>query len=320
MDDFRYNEYAKNMNAKNDLIFFVLILVGLFVVWIGTGGPERAGQREQGGVVLEQSKTVIREDTSIREDTRDSQPQGGEEETLADEEEEPTVPAGISPYKDQVTIAKRSSGPRKDEADKEYIEIRANRSNTTPVPITGWRVASIISGRSYAIGDGTRLPYSGVISPEGPIFLNPNDKAYIATGRSPIGISFRTNICTGYFEQFQDFSPTLRRECPRPKDELIITANIIQTFENECIDFIGRLPRCEMPINALPPRFRPECIEFITTRINYTGCVDNHRNDADFFKSEWRIFLGRDKEIWREKRETIRLLDARGLVVDTFTY
>lgn len=299
------------MDARNDLVFFILILVGLFAAWIGTGGPERARNEQSQGTVLPESKTVIREDTSKSVPAKDTEEQ---------EEEKTQIPSGISSYKDQVTIVKSSTGPRRTEASKEYFEIQANRSNTSPISITGWRVTSLISGVSYAIKNGVHLPQSSSISPETAIFLNPGDRAYIATGRSPIGVSFRTNLCTGYFEQFQDFSPSLRRECPRPKDELDVTVDVIRTFGNTCLDLIERLPRCEMYTKSLPLGSTPECVEFVTTEINYNGCVSAHKNDPDFYKSEWRIYLGRDAEIWRDKRETIVLLDNEGRTVDTFTY
>jgi hypothetical protein len=200
------------------------------------------------------------------------------------------------------------------------VEIRADRNNTAPISITNWRIGSVISGSSFKIDGGVQLPRSGIVSSEGPILLNPGDKAYIATGRSPIGVSFRTNVCTGYFEQFQDFSPSLKKECPYPEDELEVTTEVIRTFGNQCLDFIDRMPRCIMQVGTLPYGSSSECTEFINTEINYTGCIENHRDDTNFYKNEWRVFLGRDREIWREKRETIILLDSDGKTVDTYTY
>ena len=53
--------------------------------------------------------------------------------------------------------------------------------------------------------------------------------------------------------------------------------------------------------------------------INYDR-TEFRRDDDKFFKNEWRIFLGRNEEQWRTKREVIRLLDKDGRIVDVYTY
>ena len=60
--------------------------------------------------------------------------------------------------------------------------------------------------------------------------------------------------------------------------------------------------------------------EHIAYKINYNSCVDVHKNDATFSRLEWRVFLGRDQELWKVKRETLLLIDDKGKLVDSLSY
>jgi len=203
---------------------------------------------------------------------------------------------------------------------REYLEIVASQNNTQPINITEWQLKSAVTGRQGKIGKGVYLLYSGQVNVEQQIFLSPGERAFIITGRSPKGVSFRLNTCTGYFEQFQDFTPALPKECPRPIDEdLPIGPN---GLNDQCIDYIETLPRCTAHVKGLPSFLadNPVCQEYIGEFINYSGCIKIHKNDSDFYKPKWRIFLGRNQELWKQKRETILLLDDKGKVVDSVSY
>jgi len=161
------------------------------------------------------------------------------------------------------------TGARLEDPTKEYIEVIASSNNSQPINITGWKIRSTITGKSAIIEKGTYLPYSGRVNEEERIFLIPGEKVIIATGRSPIGVSFRLNTCTGYFEQFQDFSPSLPLQCPYPKNEEL--PPLSSGISDHCLDFIERLPRCKVYIKALPLSFAndPVCQEHITRKITY---------------------------------------------------
>lgn len=223
-------------------------------------------------------------------------------------------------FKGELYFVGTTRGAKETNPDEEYITIEANKNNTSPITITGLRLVSPISGKDYEIGRGVKIPNSNFVSEENPISLNPGERAVIVSGDSPIGRSFQLNKCTGYFEQFQDFSPNLPKSCPRPEDELVITANLLQEVNNSCIDFIERLPRCETYLKQLPLGYTNQCRSFIANELTYAGCVENHRADPDFIVGEWRVFLKRQEELWREKRELIQLVDTSGKVIDTFSY
>ena len=90
-------------------------------------------------------------------------------------------------------------------------------------------------------------------------------------------------------------------------------------FDDDCWNYIERLPRCEIPLN-LPLDMQSECRTYLTSKVNYNACLDAHKNDGDFYKQEWRVFLGREQELWKNKREIIELLDSEGKLVDVYTY
>ncbi|MCH7529658.1 hypothetical protein IIB50_00875 [Patescibacteria group bacterium] len=285
------------MDAREDLFFFIILLIGLWIAWVATGGPGRA----------DDSKPFLGSgDVSAPSEISQADP------AIKDIEES-------SPYAGMVTFTGDRSGPRKKLADEEYITLRASRNNSENIRISDWYIESLITKRRVRIGGASSLPRSGAVNRETPIFLPPSEKVIITTGKSPTGISFRTNKCTGYFEQFQDFTPRLDRSCPYPEDELIDFSSIPAT-DDACFDFVEDLSRCEAVLETLPLTMSPQCNQFITKNLNYNGCVANHRNDADFFEDEWRIFLKRENELWRERRETLHLLDENGKIVDTYSY
>lgn len=306
-----------------NLVWFVGVIAVLWIAWFATGGPyggrtdapflrppppvdtgELYGPRD---LIPTSSTSIIQRRTSS----------GGTQ--TPDVNITPQGEAGdISLFGGKVSFSFRGrTGARENDPKKEYVEIVASRNNAEPVQITGWVLRSAVTGASVTIEKGVYLPYSGRVNTEERIFLKPSETALIATGRSPIGTSFKLNMCTGYFEQFQDFTPFISKECPYAKDEDLPT-NMTDT----CIDFIEKIPRCETYIKAFPLSFAsdPACQEYIASNIHYNGCVGLHKNDVEFYKPEWRIFLGREQELWKEKRETILLLDNNGKLVDSVTY
>jgi hypothetical protein len=201
-------------------------------------------------------------------------------------------------------------------AGKEYVLLHASDSNKEDIAISGLTLKSVISGKSSVIGAGTYLPYPGVINDSQKILLAPGAFAYIVTGFSPTGFSFKLNKCAGYFGQFQDFLPALPIDCPLPKFEA--TPKPPNQFSDQCLDYIDTLPACKITTEI--PNYLPNnCKDFLSS-LNYNSCVRNHKNDIDFYNNEWRIFLNRNELLWKSKRETIQLLDQNGKVIDSKTY
>jgi len=273
--------------AKGDLIFVVFAILAIGIVWLFTGGPERArinpgaflkppaplGSGETyGGINFD--RTSVGLDLGSRSGT-------GIGATTEEELEDARINGGFSEFENKITIKKSSRGPSETSPEEEYVVLSASRSNKEKVSITGWQLESMITNKKFTIGGATEIFISGVINSEPNIKLAPGETAIISTGRSPIGASFKINKCTGYFEQFQDFSPSLSRQCPRPSYEFDNFA-VIPVNDFTCEDIVDRLRTCEMPLGSLPIGTSNECGVFISQNINYTGCVKNHRDDLDF--------------------------------------
>lgn len=319
-------------SGGKDLLILVAIIIVAVVSWISVdenGDSSRDAKTLTQPSVLRTTKSSTQ---SIRE--RELTKQQGErqiereikqaQEELEEAQEELVKLEKFgdsSPYKDRVTIVKRTSGPRSEDVDREYVEIRASSKNTSSISLKGWRIKSLISGRSLEIEKASYLPRFGEVNTELTVNLKPGDKMFVTTGRSPIGVSFRINKCSGYYQQFQKFTPRLKEQCPDPEDEILSYEGDRSLFiDNECLDYIERIPRCEIKATNLPKTLSYICQQAIVDEISYNSCIANHKNDDDFIQPEWRIYLKREEELWREKREIIILLDQNGKTVDAYSY
>ena len=199
--------------------------------------------------------------------------------------------------------------------DNEYVEIYASEKNTDKVLISGFELRSGITGRGAFIGKGTYLPSFGVINKEEPIFLKPGEKAYVITGTSPVGYSFKVNKCSGYWSQFQQFTPPISTSCPGLKNEKL--PDPPNTFSDACVDYIDSFQNCRIRVDNPTKKVEPECVSFIDQHTGYTYCASKYSSDADFYKNEWRVYLNR---LWKSRREMVKLLDQNGKIIDIKTY
>jgi hypothetical protein len=313
----------------------LLILLGLFilggVLWWNAGGPNR----EQSQRPFLQLRTPTANPVGETAD---------QHATNTNQNNEQLTPAEIARQIEQVRkeIKDVEDALRKLEAEKdrsayssavvferaaaqtsdparEYLIVRTNTSGVNePINITGWRIASLITGRSAQIGRAADKPYLGRVNQLDDIVLSAGSRVYINTGHSPTGISMRLNRCTGYFEQFQNWTPGLPRECPAAKTPGYFPYPP-NALSDECLDYIERIPRCTMP-TSVPLFLENACGEWIQEHFNYSACVDEHSSDQGFYKNEWRLYLERDEELWKAKREVIELRDHEGKLVGSVSY
>ena len=317
------------MNAKNDLIFVILMIAAIGFVWFFTGGVERA--RLNPGAFLKPPAPLgsgevygkfIVNTTSVSIDKNDNKSDKIQDafNVVADELKDTQILENFSQYENKIIIKNTTYGPKRNFDEGEYLTLFASNKNNDNISVTGWQIESIITKKRIIIGGAVEIFRSGVVNSAPPLFLAPGETVIVSTGRSPIGVSFKINKCVGYFEQFQNFSPGLNRWCPSPRDEFDDFANIPPPNDILCEDFVDKIGSCEIYLSSFPVGISNECAVFVSQNINYTGCVKNHKNDLDFLGNEWRVFLGRSEELWRERREVIRLLDNEGKVVDVLTY
>lgn len=324
------------MDALKDFAWFFIILLALGVLWVFSGGPDRESAKnpfinppspissgktygigffsgreadasatntgKQKGSIEIQLETIAEETTKVKEELEKIQEK-----------------ASSSEYSSLISFSKGSATATT--PDKEYLQISLSKTAKNKVIITGWEIKSLISGVSVKIGEASWLPRLGGTNTKNTIVLSPGEKIIITTGRSPIGVSFRINICSGYFEQFQNFYPSLKTECPDPYgdiDEKYLSGPNV--YNDACLDFIDRLRRCNVYTGQLPLDMQSQCQDFVTKKVNYNSCIDTHKNDESFYRNEWRVYLSRDAELWKSKREVIELLDGFGKTVGTVTY
>lgn len=94
------------------------------------------------------------------------------------------------------------AGAKSKNPNAEYIRIIASGLATGPIKISGLSLQG-----AYFDGNIT-LPRAGGTTD---IILNPGDRAIIATGLSPIGVSFKVNSCSSYLSLASTLVPALRK-------------------------------------------------------------------------------------------------------------
>jgi len=282
---------------NRDLMWLLFFLMLLFIMWYSQGGTFQSGIKfeppQQSGAnnydFFNSGETIT---TSVNGTLRDSQ--------------------AASSYKDQIII--RASAVATTNPQQEYITIRANYDNKNPINITGW-VLKNNNNEVATIGQGSYLPYSARINTTEDIILKPGNEAVIVTGKSPIGTNFQINTCVEYFNQFQNFIPKLTSQCPYTSS----VPGLYNLNDNQCIDYIESLPRCQMQTN-MPWYLQNECRQFINEHLNYNGCVNDYKNKKDFYSGDWRIYLGKSTDFWKDRRGSITIFDAMGNLVERVSY
>lgn len=318
-----WNKQQNKGEASGDLVLVISIVLILGILWAFSGGPDRSGNKRSLSS-LSSNKSIISSINSffipIKRNQTDTRSEVDRKYNSITEEFGRVRDFGEnSPYWGLITIEESSNGPKQTTSKDEYLILNVSSKLTESLTITGWKLQSMITNRTVTIPKATKVSTSGNVNIEQPIVIYPKDKVYLLTGYSPVGNSFQINKCSGYFEQFQDFIPSIPKECPLPKDEFMFAESDPLRFGDACLTYIENLPRCQMPLEALPLGFSDSCTIYITEEINYSSCIENHRDDKDFFKPEWRVYLKRDQEIWNT-RDIIRLLDGNGKTVDVFSY
>ncbi|HUY05557.1 MAG TPA: hypothetical protein VMV62_02495 [Candidatus Paceibacterota bacterium] len=313
---------------EHDAWFFIGVFVFIFLIWIATGGPLHpiafSGPRLAlpgqlgGGSYLSLPRSpygIGGTDAALPGSSSGGGSIGSADTSLIGG----TTFGDLSPYHGIVTMDHSVSGAGSADPRNEYIEIRVAQDANVPVDISGWTLMSEASGSSSSIPKGTETPTSGIVNAAQDIVLTAGEQAIIISGQSPIGASFRENKCIGYFSGFQRFTPSLPLNCPAPSDELASFYGTGYIRDASCIDYVNTLSRCQAALTP-PTTVSGMCQGFLVKYLNYNGCVDAHRSDADFKGDTWHVYLGRSDSMWRPQHEVVKLLDTTGKTVDAFTY
>lgn len=288
-------------DAMKDLRTFLLIMAILIVAWFFTGGHLR--QSSKTSWFLNKNGSIVKNTSSIKNKTSSSS----------------SVPSSQSSSAKPDFVVLKTASTRETSPGEEYLEIKADKKNKSPMKITGWKLEGK-GGLDLAIGKGAVFIHTEANSqPQDDIYLQPGEKALITTGLSPIGTSFKVNKCVGYFNQFHEFYPDLNTECPTLKDE-DLPINI--DSDDKCFNYIKTVPACKTII-SIPYKnsgLSSSCQDYVTRNANYKSCVEKHKDDLDFYSPEWRVYLGRSEDLWKKSRETINLYDEKDNLIDSASY
>lgn len=240
-------------------------------------------------------------------------------DTLSEDVRRVTLRSPASPYVGLVTLS--SGNARDTEPEREYLMLRANNV-PNGIAISDWYLESYVTEESAAIPSGDRVLERWRSPQREPIILLGGESAYILTTDSPIDTSFHENSCTGYLQDERTFYPYLTQYCPAPINELKDSGRI-DLDNDSCYDFVERMQYCKSPDDAAidAADVNGVCTRFIEETFNYNSCVELHENDPLFDNTGyWYIYLDRNDDLWREKREIIRLMDENDRVIDVIEY
>jgi hypothetical protein len=220
-----------------------------------------------------------------------------------------------SPYAGQVVLSEANA--TESDVHHEYLELDSR--SQSPVGLTGWSLQSVLSGVRVYIPPAAAPFHMGAVNTPLPVALGPGQTAYVVSGPSPIGISFRENRCTGYLAQLQTFDPSLANACPSSSDMAPLTAQNLHEYGSTCMDFARSLPECTFP-TTLPSSLTPGCQVYIVNTFTYGSCMNMESAQSDFELDTWRLYLNSPTELWDNTHDIIRLLDGQGKTVSVLTY
>ncbi len=222
-----------------------------------------------------------------------------------------------SPYAGRIAITENAA--TESDPAREFIRVTASQNNMTPLFIMNWSLQSAVSGARAPIPQAAPLFVLGVVNNVQGISLEPGASVFITTAASPVGTSFRENICSGYLSEVQTFTPELSSECPTPSEALPMNADNLRTYGSPCFDFLNTLTQCHFP-TSLPGDISPACRSFVSNTMSYNGCINTYRNRNTFALPTFRAYLAFRSELWSNSHDVIRLLDEQGRTVDVLTY
>lgn len=230
---------------------------------------------------------------------------------------------GDSEWRGLITFNTIDQDPQNSNPDEEYLTLRASIQNTKPISLQGWSIESKVSGVRIPLPQAVLFYVLGRANKTTVPFLAPGESLAIVSGASPLGDSFHTNSCIGQLSAGRTFIPPLSESCPSPSELLPATIENIRSYGDACIEYIHSLQPCEIPGQNTPGDILPVCKAFISEKLTYNKCVEREYKKYSygiFNFGGWYMYLNASAELWRNKYDVIRLLDASGRVVDVISY
>jgi hypothetical protein len=219
-----------------------------------------------------------------------------------------------SPFAGEVSL---SAANAQESGADEYLEL--DNHGRDAVTITGWTIESVFSGVRFVIPPAANPFVLGSVNRVANVSLAPGETAIVGSGASPVGVSFRENMCSGFLTQSQSFAPELESNCPAAASVMPLTSDNLTRYGSDCIDYAASIPDCEFP-SHMPSSLSSSCRVYLGNALSYNGCVSTNQSRVGFASGTWRLYLGAGVELWNNRHDIIRLLDANGRIVDAITY
>ncbi len=314
------------------IVVAVLVILGLFILWLIRGGASAVVNTVRslanpialisggasGGSLRLPWQPEASNGTSFAQDV-----QAADQRIAAlsgEQTDQPSHPQDFgtpSPFEGAVTLS--LGGAHASSPGEEYLKLRASSGAASPIVVSGWSLQSAVSGVRVYLPEGASMFVMGIVNNVGPISLSAGDSAIVTSGVSPVGVSFRENMCDGYLAQVRQFVPDLPEQCPTASASLPETADTLRAYGSSCFDYLASIQDCSLPTNP-PANLSSACSTYITNAISYNGCVNTYGAQSSFASPSWRMYLNHTTELWGNSHDIIRLLDAQGRTVDVLTY
>lgn len=216
----------------------------------------------------------------------------------------------FSPFYDQLKISglTRKAVPALNE------NIKITNNSKVNIDITGLIIKNQ-RNETINIPQAVEILYmqSGDLSKN--LILEPGKSVSIFSGISSVGKNFRLNKCTGYFNNYYNFSPKLPEECPKPIDQ------DIAGLSSNCRNYIKSLKSCAPPNTSdLKVTYDSQCTNYLIGTFNYSNCVANYQVFPDFLRNDWYVYLNRSLEFWNDLHDEAKLLDKSGYIITSYSY
>lgn len=222
-----------------------------------------------------------------------------------------TFQTGLSPYYKKIEISWLE--PSEEDFKDDYLVLRNNDQET--INISQWILKT--DKETMTIPQAiAKLRYPFSRDDYSDIKLASGDEMIIFMGVSPKGVNFRTNKCTGYFDQDSQFCPSLDKDCP------YLEESKYSHLSGVCRNFIDGLSRCQIPDYSEEPEVGKDsqCTKFLNEKFNYQQCYEDYYREIDFFGQKWLIFLNKSIDVLGNNNDRISLRDKNGLLVDRYSY
>jgi len=215
---------------------------------------------------------------------------------------------GVSPYSGKVKIESVAVGF---DGGEQRLYLKSQVPLGQSVDVTGWRV--ITDTDTEYIPKVSPAYKSFLSEPPADIVMKNGGLLVISSGLSPLVDNLRLNSCMGYLDAQYTFIPSLGTGCPR------LTPAELSGVSGQCRSYLASVPPCTTPDPlSLPGTVGDFSCRATADKLNYDGCVSDHRNDNNFLLGEWRVWLG--VPFMPYPHGAIVLKDANSLIVDRYYY